>query len=168
MSCHRVSLVATLSNGALATAKQKHFSLQKTDRGEYEQVLSTVLDELLDWKYKKELQLGPIHRHAWNKSGVMEKEPATIKTVPTMIAHSGRALNARSMGLTEVLTGSNPTGRLLSVQVAEDEINPIIAVRRDIRARWNVTRRTVTVRTTLNRPAISNTQVGIIPLCLRI
>lgn len=48
ISCHRVSLVATPSYGSLAATEQKHFSIPKTDGGEYRRVIETILQELLD------------------------------------------------------------------------------------------------------------------------
>lgn len=135
VTCHRVSLVATPSHGSLAAAKQKHFSVPKTGPGEYRQVLNTILEELLDWKHK-ELQLGLVYRIARNKSGVVEKEPAATKTIPAIITHSGRTQGSRSMSLIDIPTSSTPTGRLLNAQAAEDENDPALAVRRDIRARW--------------------------------
>lgn len=59
--------------------------------------------------------------------------------MPTIITHSGRNQDSRSISLTEVPTSSNPTGRLLSAQAEDDVVNPAIAVRRDIRARWKCT-----------------------------
>lgn len=136
VTCHRVSLVATPSYDSLAVIKQKHFSIAKTDPEDYCQVLGTILDGLLDWKDKKELQLGLIYRYARNKSGVIEKESAATKTVPAIISHSGRTLGSRSMSLIDIPTCSNPTGRLLDAQAVEDENNLALAVRRNIQARW--------------------------------
>lgn len=141
VTCHRVSLVATPSYGSLAVTKQKHFSIAKTGPEDYRQVLGTILDELLDWKDKKELQLGLIYRYARNKSGVIEKESAATKTVPAIISHSGRTLGSRSMSLIDIPTISNPTGRLLNAQAVEDENNPALAVRPNIQARWRCHRK---------------------------
>lgn len=133
---HRVSLVAILSHDQLAAIKQKHFSIQKTEIGEFEQVLGTVLEELKDWKDKKELQIGLVYRYGRNKSGVIEKESAATKIIPAMITHSDKTLGSRSVSLIEILTSSNSTERLLNAQATKNKINPIVAVRRDIRARW--------------------------------
>lgn len=40
------------------------------------------------------------------------------------------------MSIADIPTALNPTGRLLNAQAVEDEINPVVIVRRDIRARW--------------------------------
>lgn len=136
ISYYRLSLVATPSYGSLAATKQKHFSIPKTEGGEYRQTLKTILQELLDWKDKKELQIDLVYRYARNKSGVIDKEPAAVKTTATIITHSGRTQSSRNMSIADIPTALNPTGRLLNAQAVEDEINPVVIVRRDIRARW--------------------------------
>ena len=98
-----------------------------------------VLQELLDWEYKKELQIGLVYRYACTSTGIIEKEPVIAKTISAMITHSGRSQASRSIGLTEVLTSSNPIERLLSAQAAEDVANPSLTIRREIRARWRCT-----------------------------
>lgn len=110
--------------------------MAKTDPEEYQELLNMIFDELMDWKDKKELQLGLIYRYACNQSGVIEKEPAATKAVPAIITHSGRTQGSRSIGLIDVLTSSNLTGRLLNAQAVEDKMNFVFAVRREIRARW--------------------------------
>ena len=110
--------------------------MAKTDPEEYQELLNMIFDELIDWKDKKELQLGLIYCYARNQSGVIEKEPAATKAVPAIITHSGRTQGSRSIGLIDVPTSSNLTGRLLNAQAVEDKMNFVFAVRREIRARW--------------------------------
>ena len=138
VSCHRVSLVMTLSDGSLSAAKTKHFNIANTDSGEHRQVMGMAIEELMDWKHKKELQISLVYRYARNRSGIIEKEPAPVKTTPTIITHSGRNQDSRSISLTEVPTSSNPTGRLLSAHAEEDVVNPAIAVRRTSRLAGSV------------------------------
>ena len=98
--------------------------------------MNTVFEELLNWKHRKKLQFNLIYRYAHNKSDVIKKKPAVVKTVFIIIIHSDKILNNRFIGLVEVSTNSNLIERLFNVQVAENKINLIIVVKRDIRARW--------------------------------
>lgn len=78
VSCHRVSLVMTSSHGSLSAAKTKHFNIASTDSGEHRQVMGMAIEELMDCKHKKEVQIGLIYRYARNRSGIIEKEPAPV------------------------------------------------------------------------------------------
>ena len=91
-----------------------------------------IFNELMDWKDKKELQLGMIYRYACNQSGIIEKEPAATKSISVIITHSRRTQGSRSIGLVNVPMSSSLTGRLLNAQAVEDEMNPVLAVRHEI------------------------------------
>ena len=82
------------------------------------------------------LQIDLVYRFASNRTGVIDRAPAAVETEPTMITHSGRTQGSRSIRISEVPTGSYPTGRLLNAQAVEDDMNPVVAVGRDIRTRW--------------------------------
>ena len=52
LECHRISLVATPSYGALATAKQKSFNIPNP--ADCRVMLNTIYAELHDWTHKKD------------------------------------------------------------------------------------------------------------------
>ena len=68
----------TPSHGSLSAAKTKHFNIANTDSGEHRQVMGMAIEELMDWKHKKELQIGRVDGYAPNRSGIIEKEPAPV------------------------------------------------------------------------------------------
>ena len=98
--------------------------------------MSTIFKKLLNWKYKKKLQFDLIYRYVYNKSDVIEKKSAAVKTVLIIIIHSDKTLNNRFISFVEISTNSNLIERLFNVQTAENKINFIIVIKRDIRARW--------------------------------
>lgn len=68
----------TPPNGSLSAAKTKNFNIANSDSGEHRQVMGMAIEELMDWKHKKELQIGLVDRYARNRSGIIEKEPAPV------------------------------------------------------------------------------------------
>ena len=120
------------SHGSLVAAKQKQFNIPKTCHDDHRHFLSTILEELLGWRPKKELQIGLVYRYARTKSGVIEKEPTAVQNN----TYNHRNQGKRALHITEFATSSNPTGRLLSAQTAEDDINPVLTTRRDIWNHW--------------------------------
>ena len=77
-----------------------------------------------------------IYRYARNKSGVIKKKFIIIKIISIIITHSDKILNNKFINLVEILISSNFIERLFNVQIAENKINFVIIIKRDIRARW--------------------------------
>ena len=77
-----------------------------------------------------------IYRYVYNKSDVIKKKFAAIKTILIIIIYNDKTLNNKFINLVEILINSNFIERLLSVQTAKNKINFIIVIKRNIRVRW--------------------------------
>ena len=77
-----------------------------------------------------------IYRYVYNKSDVIKKKSIAVKTILIIITYNDKILNNKFISLVEILISSNLIEWLLSVQIAENKINFIIIIKRDIRARW--------------------------------
>ena len=98
--------------------------------------MSTIFEELLNWKHKKKLQFDLIYRYIYNKFNVIEKKFAAVKTIFIIIIYNDKILNNKFINLVEVLISSNFIKRLFNVQIAKNKINFVIVIKRDIRAHW--------------------------------